>query len=39
VRQYEKAGVERTVFPLPSADRDTVLPILDRCAKLTQAFK
>lgn len=37
-RQYEKAGVERTVFSLPSADRDTVLPILDRYAKLAQAF-
>jgi probable F420-dependent oxidoreductase len=39
VRQYEKVGVERTVFSLPSADRDTVLPILDRCAKLAQAAK
>jgi probable F420-dependent oxidoreductase len=37
VRQYEKAGVERTIFSLPSADRDTVLPILDRCAKVAQA--
>jgi len=39
VRQYEKAGVERTIFSLPSADRDTVLPILDRYAKLARAFK
>lgn len=39
VRGYEKAGVDRVVFPLPSADRDTVLPILDRYAKLTQVFK
>ena len=38
VRQYEQAGAERTVFNLPSAERDTVLPILDKCAKLTQAF-
>jgi len=37
LREYQKAGVERAVFPLPSADRDTVLPILDRHAKLTQA--
>jgi probable F420-dependent oxidoreductase len=36
VRQYEKAGVERTIFSLPSADRDTVLPILDRYAKLAR---
>ncbi len=39
IRQYERIGVERAVFPLPSANRDTVLPILDRLAKLTQAFK
>jgi probable F420-dependent oxidoreductase len=38
-RQYEKAGAGRTVFSLPSADRDTVLPILDRYAKLTRASK
>jgi probable F420-dependent oxidoreductase len=38
VRQYEAAGAERAVFILPSADRDTVLPILDRYAKLAQAF-
>jgi len=39
IRQYERIGVERAIFPLPSANRDTVLPILDRLAKLTQAFK
>ncbi|MFI5340899.1 MAG: LLM class flavin-dependent oxidoreductase, partial [Candidatus Methylomirabilales bacterium] len=39
VRQYEKAGAERAIFYLPSADRDTVLPILDKYAKLAQAFK
>lgn len=39
VRQYEKAGAERAVFYLPSAERDTVLPILDKYAKLTQVFK
>jgi hypothetical protein len=38
VRGYEKAGAERAVFILPSGDRDTVLPILDRYAKLAQAF-
>ena len=38
VRGYEKAGADRVVFPLPSADRDTVVPILDRYAKLAPAF-
>ncbi len=38
IRQYQKAGAERAIFPLPSADRDTVLPLLDRLAKLTRAF-
>jgi probable F420-dependent oxidoreductase len=38
LRQYEKAGAERAVFSLPPADRDTVLPLLDRYAKLAQAF-
>jgi len=39
VRQYEKAGAERAVFYLPSAERDAVLPVLDRYAKLLQTFK
>lgn len=39
VRAYEKAGAERAVFFLPPADRDTVLPLLDRYAKLAQAFR
>ncbi|MFQ5898450.1 MAG: LLM class F420-dependent oxidoreductase [Candidatus Methylomirabilia bacterium] len=39
VREYEKAGVERAVFALPSADSDTVLPLLDRYAKLIKLFK
>ena len=34
VEGYRKAGVERVIFALPPADRDTVLPILDRYAKL-----
>ncbi len=38
VRGYETAGADRVVFPLPSADRDTVVPILDRYAKLAPAF-
>ena len=29
---YEKAGVERLIFGLPSADKDTLLPLLDRLA-------
>ena len=39
VRGYEKAGVDRVVFPLPSADRDTVVPILDRYMRLIQPSK
>jgi probable F420-dependent oxidoreductase len=30
--QYEKAGVERVIFGLPPAERDQVLPLLDRYA-------
>jgi probable F420-dependent oxidoreductase len=32
LRAYRDAGVTRAIFGLPSADADTVLPILDRCA-------
>ena len=34
IRRLEKAGVDRVIFGLPSAERDTVLPIIDQCAKL-----
>jgi len=33
LKSYQDAGVNRTVFTLPSADRDTVLPLLDQYAK------
>ena len=36
VQQYEEAGVERVSFGLPSADRDTVLPLLDRYAEFVR---
>ena len=39
VRGYEKAGVDRVVFPLPSADRDQVLPILDKYAALVRVLR
>ncbi len=39
LRACAKAGVERAIFPLPSADRETVLPILDKYATLAHAFK
>jgi probable F420-dependent oxidoreductase len=39
VRQYEKAGAERAIFYLPSAERDAVLPVLDKYTNLTQVFK
>lgn len=34
IRRLEEAGVDRVIFGLPSAERDTVLPIIDQCAKL-----
>ena len=34
IRRLEEAGVDRVIFGLPSAERDTVLPIIDHCAKL-----
>jgi alkanesulfonate monooxygenase SsuD/methylene tetrahydromethanopterin reductase-like flavin-dependent oxidoreductase (luciferase family) len=39
VREYEKIGVERAVFPLPSAGRDEVLPVLDRYTALLREFR
>ncbi|MEW6272952.1 MAG: LLM class F420-dependent oxidoreductase [Thermodesulfobacteriota bacterium] len=38
IDEYRKAGVERVVFGLPPADRDTVLPIADRYAELMRAL-
>mgnify|MGYP001244033411 FL=1 len=34
IRRLEEAGVDRVIFGLPSAERDTVVPIIDECAKL-----
>ena len=34
IRRLEEAGVDRVIFGLPSDERDTVLPIIDQCAKL-----
>jgi probable F420-dependent oxidoreductase len=34
IQSYEKAGAERTIFALPSADRETVLPLLDKYTAL-----
>jgi probable F420-dependent oxidoreductase len=34
IRRLEEAGVDRVIFGLPSAERDTVLTIIDQCAKL-----
>ena len=36
LRAYQGMGVERALLALPSADRDTILPLLDRYAKLAQ---
>jgi probable F420-dependent oxidoreductase len=38
LREYVKVGAERAIFAVPTADRDTILPILDRYAKLVQMF-
>ena len=34
ISRMETAGVDRIIFGLPSADRNTVIPIIDECAKL-----
>ena len=34
IARLEAAGVDRAIFALPSAERDTVVPIIDECAKL-----
>ena len=34
VSRMEAAGVNRVIFGMPSADRETVLPLLDECARL-----
>ena len=31
---YQEAGITRSILPLPSADRETVLPLLDRYSQL-----
>lgn len=36
IEELENAGVERAVFMLPPADRDTVLPLLDKYGKLME---
>ena len=35
IARLEAAGVDRAIFGLPSAERDTVVPIIDECAKLS----
>ncbi len=37
VARLEEAGVNRVIFSLPSAEKDTVMPIIDECAKLINA--
>lgn len=39
LRGYEKLGVERAILPLPSAGRETLLPLLDRHAELARALQ
>ena len=33
IDRLESAGVNRVIFSLPSEERDTILPIIDECAK------
>jgi hypothetical protein len=33
LESYAKIGVDRTIFALPSVERDAALPILDRYAE------
>lgn len=39
VQRHREAGVERFVFSLPPAPRDTVLPVLDRYADVVRQVK
>ena len=39
VRPFVTAGVTRGIFALPSADRDTVLPLLDRYTEVVAALR
>ena len=39
LRSYAAAGVERGIFSLPSAGRDTVLPLLDRYAAVARTLR
>jgi probable F420-dependent oxidoreductase len=39
LRSYAKAGVQRAVFSLPAAGRDTVLPLLDRYAAVAATLR
>lgn len=36
LEEYERADVERVIFMLPAADRNTVLPLLDKYAQLAR---
>ena len=38
LRSYAGLGIERAIFALPSADRETVLPLLDHYAKTVSDF-
>jgi len=38
LQQYQDLGVERTVFGLPPAGKDKVLPLLDQYAALIPQF-
>jgi probable F420-dependent oxidoreductase len=39
LRSYAGLGIDRAIFALPSADRDAVLPLLDRYAKVAAEIK
>jgi hypothetical protein len=39
IEAHAKLGVDRIVFGLPPASRDTVLPLLEQRAKLARQFQ
>jgi alkanesulfonate monooxygenase SsuD/methylene tetrahydromethanopterin reductase-like flavin-dependent oxidoreductase (luciferase family) len=38
IRDYARIGVERVIFAVPSAGRDSTLPVLDKYATLAKTF-
>lgn len=39
IRPFLEMGVSRGIFSLPAADRETVLPLIDRCASVAAELR